>query len=167
MESSTLETRLRTPDSQRHTPPSIHAYVQSEFVLRFDRKDRRSSSDSRTAGRLNEFLSELFASKVRAAVLGQTIPRPHLAWSLTEFSRTSRSSHQLVAARVLQARAAWRAGFPARRRLPTLPGEPRRPFDSRADRAGRQRARSRRGAARHAGRNSGTRNRPLSRPPCR
>lgn len=36
---------------------------------------------------MNEFLSELFASKVRAAVLGQTIPRPHLAWSLTEFSR--------------------------------------------------------------------------------
>ena len=45
------------------------------------------TSDSRAAGRLNEFLSELFASKVRAAVLGQTIPRPHLAWSLTEFSR--------------------------------------------------------------------------------
>lgn len=39
------------------------------------------------ASRLNEFLSELFASKVRAAVLGQTIPRPHLAYSLTEFSR--------------------------------------------------------------------------------
>jgi hypothetical protein len=36
---------------------------------------------------LNEFLSELFASKVRAAVLGQTIPRRHLAYSLTEFSR--------------------------------------------------------------------------------
>lgn len=36
---------------------------------------------------MNEFLSELFASKVRAEVLGQTIPRPHVGYSLTEFSR--------------------------------------------------------------------------------
>jgi hypothetical protein len=36
---------------------------------------------------VNEFLAELFASKVRAAVLGQVIPRLHLGFSLTELSR--------------------------------------------------------------------------------
>lgn len=62
-------------------------YTYTHFVLRSVRKRVRSSVYSWAAGRLNEFLSELFASKVRAAVLGQTIPRPHLAYSLTEFSR--------------------------------------------------------------------------------
>ncbi len=34
-----------------------------------------------------EFLSELFASRVRAAVLGHVVPRPHRGYSLTELSR--------------------------------------------------------------------------------
>lgn len=36
---------------------------------------------------MNELLSELFSSKVRAAVLGHMLPRPQVALSLTEFSR--------------------------------------------------------------------------------
>jgi len=36
---------------------------------------------------MNELLSELFSSKVRAAVLGHVLPRPQVALSLTEFSR--------------------------------------------------------------------------------
>src|SRR4051795_12092766 len=36
---------------------------------------------------MNELLSELFSSKVRAAVLGYMLPRPQVAVSLTEFSR--------------------------------------------------------------------------------
>ena len=36
---------------------------------------------------MNELLAELFSSKVRAAVLGYMLPRPQLAFSLTEFSR--------------------------------------------------------------------------------
>lgn len=36
---------------------------------------------------MNELLSELFSSKVRAAVLGHMLPRPLMAFSLTEFSR--------------------------------------------------------------------------------
>ncbi|CAN5640709.1 hypothetical protein BH23CHL5_BH23CHL5_10800 [soil metagenome] len=35
----------------------------------------------------SEFLAELFASKLRAAVLGHVIPRPHRGYSLTELSR--------------------------------------------------------------------------------
>lgn len=35
----------------------------------------------------SEFLSELFASKVRAEVLERVVPRPHRGFSLTEFSR--------------------------------------------------------------------------------
>jgi len=34
-----------------------------------------------------DFLSELFASKLRAAVLGHVVPRPHRGYSLTELSR--------------------------------------------------------------------------------
>ncbi|MBX3071000.1 MAG: helix-turn-helix transcriptional regulator [Thermomicrobiales bacterium] len=34
-----------------------------------------------------EFLSELFASRLRAAVLGFVVPRPHRGYSLTELSR--------------------------------------------------------------------------------
>jgi DNA-binding transcriptional ArsR family regulator len=36
---------------------------------------------------MNELLAELFSSKVRAAVLGHMLPRPQMAYSLTEFSR--------------------------------------------------------------------------------
>src|SRR4051812_19492103 len=36
---------------------------------------------------MNELLAELFSSRVRAAVLGYTMPRPQVAVSLTEFSR--------------------------------------------------------------------------------
>ncbi|HQY30871.1 MAG TPA: winged helix-turn-helix domain-containing protein [Thermomicrobiales bacterium] len=36
---------------------------------------------------MNEFLAELFSSKVRAAVLGQMLLRPQIAVSLTELSR--------------------------------------------------------------------------------
>src|SRR4029078_7373956 len=36
---------------------------------------------------MTELLSELFSSKVRAAVLGHVLPRPQVALSLTEFSR--------------------------------------------------------------------------------
>lgn len=56
-------------------------------MLRFVRKECWISRRSQAAERLNEFLAELFASKVRAAVLGQTFPRPHIGYSLTEFSR--------------------------------------------------------------------------------
>lgn len=35
----------------------------------------------------SEFLSELFASRLRAAVLGYLVPRPHRGFSLTELSR--------------------------------------------------------------------------------
>jgi len=35
----------------------------------------------------DDFLSELFASRVRAAVLGHVVPRPHRGFSLTELSR--------------------------------------------------------------------------------
>ncbi len=35
----------------------------------------------------SDFLAELFASKLRAAVLGHLIPRPHRGYSLTELSR--------------------------------------------------------------------------------
>ena len=35
----------------------------------------------------NDFLSELFASRVRAAVLGHVVPRPQRGFSLTELSR--------------------------------------------------------------------------------
>ncbi|MGE3797849.1 MAG: hypothetical protein AB7G88_08410 [Thermomicrobiales bacterium] len=35
----------------------------------------------------SDFLSELFASRVRAAVLGHVVPRPHRGFSLTELSR--------------------------------------------------------------------------------
>src|SRR5215213_9148897 len=34
-----------------------------------------------------DLLEELFSSRVRAAVLCQILPRPHLGFSLTEFSR--------------------------------------------------------------------------------
>jgi hypothetical protein len=37
-----------------------------------------------------DFLSELFASRLRAAVLGHIIPRPHRGFSLTELSRALR-----------------------------------------------------------------------------
>jgi hypothetical protein len=36
---------------------------------------------------MTEFLSELFASKIRAAVLAYVLIRPHLAFSLTDLSR--------------------------------------------------------------------------------
>lgn len=36
---------------------------------------------------MNDFLGELFASKVRAAVLEQILVRPHLGFSLTDLSR--------------------------------------------------------------------------------
>jgi DNA-binding transcriptional ArsR family regulator len=36
---------------------------------------------------VNELLAELFSSKVRAAVLGQMLPRAHAGYSLTELSR--------------------------------------------------------------------------------
>lgn len=36
---------------------------------------------------MSEILSELFSSKVRAAVLGQMLTRPHLRYSLTDLSR--------------------------------------------------------------------------------
>lgn len=36
---------------------------------------------------MTEPLAELFASKVRAAVLGHLLPRPHLGFSLTDLSR--------------------------------------------------------------------------------
>lgn len=36
---------------------------------------------------MSEILAELFSSKVRAAVLGQMLPRAHLGFSLTELSR--------------------------------------------------------------------------------
>jgi DNA-binding transcriptional ArsR family regulator len=39
------------------------------------------------ANQMNELLSELFSSKVRAAVLCHMLPRPQAAFSLTEFSR--------------------------------------------------------------------------------
>lgn len=71
-----------------HSPRQFPGYAaNSSFVLRFDRKDVKTSTGAWTANRVNEFLAELFASRVRAAVLGQAIPRPHMAWSLTEFSR--------------------------------------------------------------------------------
>jgi DNA-binding transcriptional ArsR family regulator len=36
---------------------------------------------------MNEMLSELFSSKIRAAVLEQMLPRPHVGYSLTDLSR--------------------------------------------------------------------------------
>ena len=36
---------------------------------------------------MNEILSELFSSKLRAAVLEQMLPRPHVGYSLTDLSR--------------------------------------------------------------------------------
>jgi DNA-binding transcriptional ArsR family regulator len=36
---------------------------------------------------VNDILAELFSSKVRAAVLGHMLPRPHLGFSLTDLSR--------------------------------------------------------------------------------
>ncbi|MGH2534705.1 MAG: hypothetical protein ACRDJW_20800 [Thermomicrobiales bacterium] len=36
---------------------------------------------------MDEILSEIFSSRVRAAVLGHLLPRPHLAFSLTDLSR--------------------------------------------------------------------------------
>ncbi len=36
---------------------------------------------------MNDLLAELFSSKVRAAVLGHVLPRPHLGFSLTDLSR--------------------------------------------------------------------------------
>ena len=36
---------------------------------------------------MNEILSELFSSKIRAAVLEQMLPRPHVGYSLTDLSR--------------------------------------------------------------------------------
>jgi len=36
---------------------------------------------------VSEILAELFSSKVRAAVLGHMLPRPHLGYSLTDLSR--------------------------------------------------------------------------------
>jgi hypothetical protein len=36
---------------------------------------------------VNEILSELFSSKIRAAVLEQMLPRPHVGYSLTDLSR--------------------------------------------------------------------------------
>lgn len=36
---------------------------------------------------MNELLAEIFSSKVRAAVLGQMLPRAHAGYSLTELSR--------------------------------------------------------------------------------
>lgn len=35
---------------------------------------------------MNEILSELFSSKIRAAVLEQVLPRPHIGYSLTDLS---------------------------------------------------------------------------------
>ncbi len=36
---------------------------------------------------MSELLTELFSSRVRAAVLAHALPRPHLGFSLTDFSR--------------------------------------------------------------------------------
>lgn len=36
---------------------------------------------------VDEILAEIFSSRVRAAVLGHLLPRPHLSFSLTELSR--------------------------------------------------------------------------------
>ncbi len=38
-------------------------------------------------GPVVEILAELFSSRVRAAVLGQMLPRPHVGYSLTDLSR--------------------------------------------------------------------------------
>lgn len=57
-------------------------------MLRCDRNATCANFRKRRLGGLNEFLAELFASKVRAAVLGQIVPRPHRGFSLTELSRT-------------------------------------------------------------------------------
>lgn len=44
-------------------------------------------TDGDAGRRMADLLSELFSSKVRAAVLGCVLPRPHLAFSLTDLAR--------------------------------------------------------------------------------
>lgn len=55
-------------------------------MMRFEQATRTIRAEPRWEGRVTEVLGELFSSKVRAAVLSQILPRPHLGFSLTEMS---------------------------------------------------------------------------------
>ena len=104
-----------------------------------------------------EPLAELFSSRVRAAVLTLVLPRPHLAFSLTDLSRRLGTAGEQPAARVLQADPTRSLARRAGRQCASLSSRSRMAASGAADGADRARHAARGGAARRGRRRAGHR----------